>query len=151
MRISSRTRNAAIAMLHLAREYGNGPVAGRKISADHEISPKYLENIMRSLITAGLVSSIKGKKGGYMMARQPKDISVYDVFLATDGQPDMAYYPDRAGSRSRLDTGTMRDVWYLLGETISGYLKSVSFRDMIEKQKQVYAALRRLKKEFQVF
>jgi Rrf2 family protein len=151
MRISSRTRYAAIAVLHLSREYGNGPVAIRKISEEHSISVKYLENIMRSLAAAGVVRSEKGKKGGYLAVRHPKDISVYDVVHATDQQLAVAFCEKEDSRPKRLEACSMRDVWCLLGDTITEYLKSISFQDMIEKQEQVYSTLRRLKNDFLVF
>lgn len=150
MKITSRTRYAVIAVLHLAREYGNGPVTIGRISEAHGISVKYLENIMRSLATAGVVRSTKGKKGGYVLSKTPGEMSVYEVFVATEGRPG-EYESGADGEKlQRLESRLMRDVWCFLGETISQHLKSISFQGMIEKQNQVYSTLKRLKKEFPV-
>jgi Rrf2 family transcriptional regulator, cysteine metabolism repressor len=136
MKITTRARYAARAVLYLSIKYGDGPIALHTICEDQEISIKYLENIMRSLLTAGIVKSEKGKNGGFALTRPPKDISMGDVVQATEGELATVFCVKEAGLCRRSPGCSMRDVWCSLGEKITEYLKSVNFQDMIERQRE---------------
>jgi Rrf2 family protein len=132
MRITTRARYAARAVLYLAQEYGNGPIALHRISEDQEISVKYLENIMRTLVTAGIIKSEKGKNGGFVLSRPPAEITMKDVVEATEGQLAIVFCANEPDACKRSGLCTMRDVWCSLGEKITGHLKSYNFQDMMK-------------------
>ena len=84
MRISERVDNAVRATAELAVSDG-GPTKAEAISQRHDISLKYLLDILRDLKRAGLVRSKRGPDGGFLLSRPPDAISLADVFRAVDG------------------------------------------------------------------
>jgi Rrf2 family protein len=136
LKITTRVRYAARAVLYLSEKYGEGPVALHRISDDQEISIKYLENIMRALLTAGIVRSDKGKNGGFTLARHPKDVTMSDVVEATEGSISLVFCVKEPENCKRADECSMREIWCSLGEKINEHLKSFNFQDMINTHKE---------------
>ncbi len=85
MKLSSRERTGLRAMVELARHYGHGPVPLSQVSDVQGLPLPYLERIAGSLRQAGLLESVRGMHGGYMLARTPATISVGDIFRAVEG------------------------------------------------------------------
>lgn len=134
MKISTRVQYAARAVFYLAAEYGKGPVALHKIAAEQGISFKYLEHIMRNLLTAGIIKSEKGKNGGFVIARRPSEITMNDIVAATDGEFCPVSCIEEPESCSRYNTCGVSSVWKSLGKVVSEHLKSVNFQDMIDNK-----------------
>ena len=80
MKISTRSRYGAILLVDLARHHEKGPVKVGEISKRHNISVKYLEQIILQLKKANLVSSVRGPKGGHVLAQNPEQITIAQVF-----------------------------------------------------------------------
>ena len=76
MKLSSRSRYGLRAILDLALEFGKGPVQIKVIAAREDISNKYLEQLMTILKTSGLVRSLRGPKGGYLLSRPPNEVKL---------------------------------------------------------------------------
>jgi len=85
MKLSARTRYGLRALLELAENASKGPLQLRVIARRQEISAKYLEQLMAVLKSAGFVRSIRGAKGGYLLARQPDQIRLDEVFHCLEG------------------------------------------------------------------
>jgi Rrf2 family protein len=86
MKLSAKTEYACVAMMQLAREYGNGDqVRIRQIADEHRISGRFLVQILLQLTRASLVASKRGTLGGYRLARQPAKITLAEVIEAMDG------------------------------------------------------------------
>jgi Rrf2 family protein len=83
--ISNRCCYALRAMLELALREGSGPVTIAQIAASQQIPVRFLEAIMRQLKQAGLADSIRGKEGGYFLARPAREIHVGEVLQLFDG------------------------------------------------------------------
>jgi Rrf2 family protein len=85
--ISARTEYAVRAMLILAESAltSGGPVSVDTLAVRQTLPRKFLEAIAADLKNAGLVKSTRGARGGYTLAREPRDISLGDVFRAVDG------------------------------------------------------------------
>ena len=89
--LSQRTRYAIRALLHLADRHGQGPVQLTEIAEAQNIPAKFLTVILSELRRAGLVATLRGKEGGYWLARAPEAISYGEVVRLTE--PDMALVP----------------------------------------------------------
>jgi Rrf2 family transcriptional regulator, cysteine metabolism repressor len=85
MKLSTRTRYGIRAMLELAENYGKEPVQLKTIACHQNISAKYLEQLMIILKSAGIVRSVMGPKGGYLLARPADRIKVSDCFNCLEG------------------------------------------------------------------
>jgi Rrf2 family protein len=83
--LSQRTRYALRALQHLADRYGEGPVQLTEIVARQNIPAKFLTVILSELRRAGFVETMRGKEGGYWLARPPEEISYGDVIRRTRG------------------------------------------------------------------
>ena len=80
IRISTKGRYGTRAMLELGLSKGNGTMLLREIADSQDISVKYLEQIIPSLKSAGLVNSSRGASGGYSLARPAKEITIKEIW-----------------------------------------------------------------------
>lgn len=85
MMISTKGRYALRVMLDLAGHRESGYIPLAEIAARQKISEKYLESILSVLSKAGMLDALRGKGGGYRLAKAPEDYSVYDILCLTEG------------------------------------------------------------------
>lgn len=83
--LSQRTRYAIRALLHLADRHGSGPVQLSEIAEAQNIPAKFLTVILSEMRRAGLVATLRGKEGGYWLARPPESISYGEIVRLTRG------------------------------------------------------------------
>ena len=83
--LSKRTQYSLRALYALARNYGQGPLLIEYLSHEEAIPKKFLEQILLSLKSAGLVASKKGKGGGYVLAKAPEQITIGSVIRSIEG------------------------------------------------------------------
>jgi Rrf2 family protein len=83
--LSQRTRYTIRALLHLADRQGQGPIQLSEIAAVQNIPPKFLTVMLSQMIREGLVSSRRGRDGGYWLARPPGEISYGEIVRLTRG------------------------------------------------------------------
>ena len=82
MRVTAKGRYALRAVVNLAKNGNGKPVSIKKISGEEEISAEFLEQICFRLKKAGIIRSVRGPGGGFLLARKPQAISMYDIFEA---------------------------------------------------------------------
>ena len=85
MLLSKKTRYAMIALIKLAREYGNGAILIGDIAKSENIPQRFLENILLELKKLGFLGSKLGKSGGYYLLRKPEDITLSDIVRHFEG------------------------------------------------------------------
>lgn len=85
MRLTARSEYGLLALIDLARQAGRGPVSARGIAERQGIPGKFLEQLFVSMRKAGLVTAVRGARGGFELSRPPLDISVLDVVEALEG------------------------------------------------------------------
>ena len=83
--LSQRTRYALRALQHLADHYGRGPVQLPEIAETQNIPAKFLTVILSEMKRAGLIDTLRGKEGGYWLARSPDTITYGDIVRLTRG------------------------------------------------------------------
>lgn len=84
MLISTKGRYALRLMIDLAEHQADGLIPLREVSERQSISVKYLESIINPLVKAGLVEGVRGKKGGYHLAKTPEDITLLEILTPTE-------------------------------------------------------------------
>jgi Rrf2 family protein len=136
MKISTKIRYGARAMLELAIHYGEGPIELREIAQKENISLKYLEQLINSLRAGGLVKSIRGSKGGYALAKPPSEICLYDVVEVLEGPLDLVECLRDAKACQRIPSCVTRDIWKEISEAISKILYSITFEDMANRKRE---------------
>jgi len=135
MKISTKGRYGLRAILNLAF-YGkkNEPVLLSEISEREGIPYKYLGQIMNELVKAGFVKSIKGRKGGYLLNKNPKNITIYEVLQTLEGDLSVADCVTNPGICHRASSCAVRDVFEELSHNIKKTLSSITLDDLIKNQ-----------------
>ena len=136
MRLSTKGRYAVMAMVDLAGHGAGRPVSLADIAERQEISLSYLEQLFARLRKGGLVRSVRGPGGGYLLAFAADETRIADIIVAVDepiratrcvpGAPAGCH-----GNRGRCLT---HDLWEELGHQIHLYLSSVSLADVVERR-----------------
>ena len=144
MKLSTRTRYGARLMLRLACEYGKELVLLRTIAKVEAISEKYLSQIIIPLKAAGLVNSVRGVQGGYMLAKDPKIITMKDIFYALEGKTDIVDCVSNKASCKRSSICVTSDVWVRMKDSINTTLEGFTLEGLVkehnklDKEKAVY-------------
>jgi Rrf2 family transcriptional regulator, iron-sulfur cluster assembly transcription factor len=136
MRLSTRGRYAVMAMVDLACHCQGGPVSLSDIAERQEISLSYLEQLFALLRKSGLVRSVRGPGGGYLLAFDRSETRIADIMLAVD-EPIRATrcMPGAPiGCRANRTRCLTHDLWEELGNHIRLYLNSVSLADVCERR-----------------
>ncbi|MBV9523393.1 MAG: Rrf2 family transcriptional regulator, partial [Alphaproteobacteria bacterium] len=134
MRLSTRGRYAVMAMVDLAKHAQGRPVSLADIAAREEISLSYLEQLFAKLRKRGLVKSVRGPGGGYLLALAAAETWISDVIRAVD-EPIRATrcaLGAPTGCRADRSRCLTHDLWEELGNQIHRYLGSVSLADVID-------------------
>lgn len=135
MKISTKGRYALRALTHLAVSYdknGNKPVSIKEISGKEKISNRYLENIFVKLRKAGIVTSVKGEKGGFKLVKGPLETNIYEIIKAVEN--------DVSPSKCVVDVKTcgnsgkcgIRKIWVKLDRHVSEFMSKTSLAEATE-------------------
>jgi Rrf2 family cysteine metabolism transcriptional repressor len=133
MKLSSRTRYGMRAMLELALEYGKKPLQIKSIADREDISNKYLEQLMAMLKSSGLVRSMRGPRGGYMLARPPAEIKLSEVFTTLEGPLVPVECLDHTEFCTRCSDCATRLIWQDLYKAMMSILETTTLQDLAEK------------------
>jgi Rrf2 family protein len=133
LKLSTRGKYGFRAILELAINYGNGPISLKNISARLDISQKYLERLVKSLKSAGLVQSFRGAHGGYALAKHPSEIKLSEVIQTLEGSIAPSECVNNSAVCLRSKSCAARDVWIKMKEAMNGVLKSTTLQDIVEQ------------------
>jgi Rrf2 family cysteine metabolism transcriptional repressor len=135
MKLSTRTRYGIRAVLELAENYGKGPIQLKIIARDQGISVKYLEQLMAALKSKGIVSSVRGSKGGYVLAKSPDQIRLSDCFTCLEGPVVTVECVENNSYCLRTSDCIARDVWSEVQKAVMTVLKSMTLQSLLDKSK----------------
>lgn len=135
MKLSTRTRYGVRALLELAKSQVEGPTQIKIIAHRQDISVKYLEQLMGVLKQAGFVRSIRGAKGGYILAKKANQIRLSDVFNALEGQVTTVECVEDEKYCSRVADCVARQLWAEVQKAIINVLQSVTLQDLVDRTK----------------
>lgn len=139
MHLSTKGRYAVMAMVDLARAGEAKAVSLADIAARQEISLAYLEQLFARLKRAGLVASVRGPGGGYLLAKSPAETSVRDVVRAVEEPLEVTRCASHratgclAGGAKCLT----HDLWEALEDEIDGFFGRVSLEDVVQRRIKV--------------
>lgn len=134
MKLSTRGCYGLRAMVELARHYGGGPLLMRAISDKHGISRKYLHAPLTNLKTAGMVRSLRGAGGGYVLARTPATIQVAEVVRVLEGALSPAECVEDHGVCQRTDECVALTLWEQVNKAIEQVLGNISLADLLRQE-----------------
>ncbi|MEE9911226.1 MAG: Rrf2 family transcriptional regulator [Deltaproteobacteria bacterium] len=134
MKLSTRSRYGVRLMIALAAAGRDKSVFLKDIAASEDISGKYLSLIVIPLRAAGLIRSIRGARGGYVLAREPQDISLCDIVEAVEGKIDLVNCVKNPDVCPRAEACTARDTWTELSHTIREAMGGVNLARLVTGQ-----------------
>ena len=134
MKLSTRGRYAARAMLDLALNYRQEPVVLSAIARRQQISEQYLEQLIGPLKVAGLVRSIRGANGGFILAKSPSLIKIGHIVRAVEGSTALVDCVDNPQACSRADDCLTRKVWVKATEAVDNVFDSITLQDLMDRR-----------------
>lgn len=144
MRLSTKGRFAVTAMLDVALRQINGPVALSDISARHQISLSYLEQMFSKLRASGLVKSTRGPGGGYALGHGAEEITVADIIGSVEGREHEigsdANLAMSLAQKSGQGVGNQgvadvaQQLWNAFDARMEDYMQSVTLRSLVLEQ-----------------
>ena len=140
--VSAKGRYALRVFLDLAQNQGDGYVALSEVSKRQDVSLKYLETIVATLVRGGLLRSQRGMSGGYRLSRDAKDISIYQIFNLTEGSlSPVACINCGQNFCTREGICQTKEMWTNVDNLLNKYFKSISVQDLLEKNFDMIDAL----------
>lgn len=134
MKISTKGRYALRLMLDLALNNTGEFIPLKTVSERQEISVKYLEQIITTLVKAGFVKGLRGSKGGYRLAKNPEDYTVGMILRLTEGSlAPVACLEDDVNTCERCDDCITLELWKKLYDAINSVVDNMTLEDLIEK------------------
>ncbi|RHW40597.1 Rrf2 family transcriptional regulator [Neobacillus notoginsengisoli] len=123
MRISTKGRYGLTIMIELAKNHGEGPMSLKAIAQANDLSEHYLEQLVAPLRNAGLVKSIRGAYGGYLLGREPGEITAGDIIRVLEG-------PITPVEGIEDEEPAKRELWIRIRDAIKEVLDSTTLEDL---------------------
>ena len=140
MRLTTKGRYGLRAMFELAKDYGKGPVAIKTISERQHLSTHYLEQLLAKLRRSGLIKSVRGPGGGYVLAKKPSKISIGDIVCTLEGPIALAKCIDDSLMKNvceHIDDCVVRLMWKRISDRIAEVLDGITLEDLNNEVKHI--------------
>lgn len=124
MKVSTKGRYGLTIMMELAINFGEGPTSLKSIAKTNDLSEHYLEQLIAPLRNAGLVKSIRGAYGGYILSKEPSQITAGDVIRVLEGPISPVEFEEE-------EDPAKRHLWLRIRDSISEVLDSTTLEDLI--------------------
>lgn len=136
MELSLKSEYAILAMLELANHFAlDQPLQIRQIANQQNIPDRYLEQLLATLKRQGLVKSQRGAKGGYILAREPWEISLLEIIRGIEGHDPIAEKSSKSGQES-ASLSVIYEVWEAAQKSASSVLDGCTLKDLCDRQRQ---------------
>ena len=139
MKISTKGRYGMRILIDLALHEGTEPRMLRDIAKSQGLSEKYLSRLIIELRQAGMVESVRGARGGYHLAKNPKEITLLEIIEVMEGPVGIVncVYKDNKKFCDRIETCGPREVLALVNEKIRQVLADSTLQDMLDRQAEI--------------
>ena len=127
MKITTKGRYGLTIMMELASRFGEGPTSLKSIAEKHQLSEHYLEQLVAPLRNAGLVKSVRGAYGGYVLTKPPEQISSGEIIRVLEGPISPVDFTEE-------DDPAKRDLWIRIRDSIASVLDSTTLSSLISYQ-----------------
>lgn len=131
MKISTKGRYALRLMLDVALNSKGEAVSLRDVAKRQEISDKYLEQIVTPLARAGLLRSVRGAGGGYLLTRAPEGYTVGDILRPLEGSLAPVSCVDGSACCGRAETCVTLDIWREIQTAVNGVVDHTTLADLV--------------------
>ena len=135
MKISTKGRYSVTALYELAQRYGEGPVSLKCVAQGQGLSENYLEQLMVPLRRAGIVQSIRGAQGGYMLAKSPAEITIGSIITTVEGPIAVVdcLLAEAGAAEQTCDKAcacVTRGIWEKVCDSISQVLENITLQTL---------------------
>ena len=140
VRFSTRGRYGVKAMFVLAQYYGQGPLPLNQIAEDQGLSEAYLEQLVGELRKSGLVKSVRGSQGGYLLGKSPEKITVGDVIRVLEGPiapTDCVIDNDSLDLCEQNGQCVTQLIWKQVRDSITDVLDGITLADMLVEAEEI--------------
>jgi Rrf2 family iron-sulfur cluster assembly transcriptional regulator len=120
---------AVEAVLYIAYNGGHGPISSRDIAGKQGLPPRYLEQLMQRLVRGGVLRGVRGPRGGYLLARERRRITVGDICAALNEEKEEIH----TGSTTKLGAKIILPIWETAEKQTMEYLKQVNLAELCEQ------------------
>ncbi len=134
LKLSTKGQYGVRAMFEIARGYPESPVTIKEISERPDVSVAYLEQILNKLRRAGLIKSVKGPGGGYLLTTEPEGISIASILKELEGPVAITSCLDPEEGCSRVEGCVTHLLWRSLGAKIEAFLETITLRNLLEQE-----------------
>ncbi len=136
------------AMFEISQNFEKGPITIKEISERQALSVSYLEQILNTLRRGGIIKSVKGPGGGYVLSREPGDISIGSILKTLEGPVAITSCLDPREGCIRIEGCVTHLLWKELGKKIEAFLDDMTLKDLLEGNESINRdGLGRQKKE----
>lgn len=132
LRLSTKGQYGVRAMFEIARGFDQGPITIKEISERQDLSVSYLEQILNKLRKAGIVRSVKGPGGGYVLNSEPEEISIGTILRELEGPVAITSCLDPKEGCIRIEGCVTHLLWKALGVKIEAFLNDMTLKDLVE-------------------
>ena len=137
MRITTKGRYGLRAVINLAMAHHSRPISIASIAGEENVSSEFLEQIFFKLKKGGLIRSIRGPGGGFVLNKKPAEISVLDILNSVGEIPGLTPCTLRRKAQcERTDLCVAHGIWDGLQKTMEDYLSGVTLKDILEKNSE---------------
>lgn len=133
MKLSTKGRYALRLMMDIALQPGEDPVSLRDAAQRQDISAKYLEQLASPLTRAGLLRSIRGSSGGYLLTRAPADYTVGEILRAAEGELAPVECVKNGVYCDRADKCVTVEVWRDISQAIDTVVDRWTLDDLVRR------------------
>ncbi|MDR2849859.1 MAG: Rrf2 family transcriptional regulator [Verrucomicrobiota bacterium] len=133
MRISTKGRYGLRTLVDIALHQSKGAVTLNDIAKRQEISVKYLWQVINPLKTAGLLHVTRGAKGGYMLARAPEEVTLFEIVTILEGELSLVDCLMKDVSCTMTGSCVARSVWHDVNEAISKAMKGITLASILDR------------------
>lgn len=132
--MSTKGRYAVRILLGIARYQKSGPVSKKIIAGEECISADYIEQIIVPLKNEGLVRGLRGVKGGFVLAKDPAKITVYDILRASEGEMSLVDCERNDCHGRDKNLCVTRPVWEGAAAVLEAYFSKITLKDLLDKE-----------------
>ncbi|MDZ8055033.1 MAG: RrF2 family transcriptional regulator [Aulosira sp. ZfuVER01] len=133
MEISCKSEYGILALLEMATNYQSSePMQIRQIAAQQNIPDRYLEQLLATLRRGGIIKSQRGSKGGYLLAREPKKITIFEILECLEGLDVQTSQADM--NRRTVDSGVIAEIWQEACQAANSVFQNYSLQDLCDKR-----------------
>ena len=134
MKISTRVRYGLRLLVDLADHFGEEPVKLKDISQRQKISLNYLRQLIMPLESNGIVRSIRGNRGGYVMGKNPEEINLLDIMNLLEGPINLVDCVREKNVCQQSECCPTRNVWVELSQKLEESLSRKTLKDLMKKE-----------------